>query len=62
MLYKRAATSLEVRAILFKGAATSLLKDISISSERVADPLVKRYSYFSQGCGHSSCEGYFDFI
>jgi hypothetical protein len=48
--------------MLFKGVATSLLNSISISFERAADSLVKRYSYFLQGCGRPSCEEYFDFI
>jgi hypothetical protein len=30
--------------------------------ERAAASLVKRYGYFTQGCGHPSCKGIFNFM
>jgi hypothetical protein len=45
-----------------KGAATLLVKELLILCERVATSLVKRYSKFTQGCGHPSGKGNVNFM
>jgi hypothetical protein len=47
-------------AILPKGVAALLVKRIIILCERAAASLVKRYGYFTQGCGCPSCKGNFN--